>query len=434
MLGFGAISELPLSSLPTGAESATHAGTATLSTTASVANAPSLEIHLVSSISASATTAAVGGVTKLGDASLSSTATTAALPQPFSGSAVLSASATLVPVQELTLKAVILVTGPAAVSANGEVTKLGVSSLSASGTVAAAGELTKLGTVSLSSVASITGLPQGSPGSAAISGSATVSGSGVLTKLGTATLSASGSTLSVGIVHIGAASLLADASTISGKIVGTFTLAKGLSSSATITNTPSVNIPAISAMSVSGTISSVGFIEKLGIASLNSGSPFTLGFSQGFQRGSNVSGHGTVEQNTLSATATLIAKGTVNRLSQSVLLSANASMVASHAIVSNLQSIGSLTGNSVLLHGGSVNLNVVVRIQPRLSTDYEQPDTITFTLYIDKLRSINGHINKTRDLTGYIDKQLSVTSNIDIRSGITGYIDKVVEKTLVRER
>jgi hypothetical protein len=109
-------------------------------------------------------------------------------------------------------------------------------------------------------------------------------------------------------------------------------------------------------------------------------------------------------------------------------------MVASHAIVSNLQSIGSLTGNSVLLHGGSVNLNVVVRIQPRLSTDYEQPDTITFTLYIDKLRSINGHINKTRDLTGYIDKQLSVTSNIDIRSGITGYIDKVVEKTLVRER
>ena len=73
-------------------------------------------------------------------------------------------------------------------------------------------------------------------------------------------------------------------------------------------------------------------------------------------------------------------------------------------------------------------------MQPILSTDYDQPDIIALTLYVDRLRSINGYISKTKDFTGYIDKQLIITSNIDKTSGVTGYIDKVVEKTLVRER
>jgi len=377
MFGFGALSELPLSSLPAGAESVTHTGTATLSTTASVANAPSLEIHLVSSISTSVTVAAAGEANKLGTSSLSSSATqsSGAILEIGAISAI-SASATLAPIPKLTMKAASLASGPATVGAVGIVEITASSSMSSSGT-----------------------------------------------------------TLNVGVIHIGVTSLLADIGILSGEMTGTIVSAGGLSSSVTITNTATLVLSQLTAtMSASGTISSVGFVEKLGQADLGTLGSFTSGFTQGFDRGSFVSGHPFVSQNHLATKTTLIADATVNRFAQTVSLSASASMTASHAILANLQSIGSLAGNSVLLHGGSVNLNPIARIQPRLSTDYEQPDIIALTLYMDRLRSINGHINKTKDFTGYIDKQLSITSSIDKTSGVTGYIDKVVEKTLVRER
>ena len=437
MFGFGAISELPLSTLPAEVGAVTHTGTATLNASGTVAATPAVTIKGISALSSAAAVSAAGQLTKLGTSSLSSSVAITALPQPLPGHATLSASATLAPVPELTLKAAVLVTGPVTVSADGELTKLGVSSLSVSGTVAAAGELTKLGVASLSSSATIVAHPQPLRISIALSASVTVSGGGALTKFGTATLSASGSTLNVGVVHIGASSLLADTSTLSGKMVGTFALVKGLSSSATVANAPSLNIPVASAISGSGVVSSAGSVEKLGQAHVSTLGSFTSGFTQGFKRGSFVSGRPFLSQNHLDSYTTLVANGVLEKIG-SVSMPAVATVTAlpgfHKGVSSTLQSIGSLSGNSVLLHGGSVDLNAVVRIQSKSSSDYDNPDIIQMALYIDKLRGVTANIDKTRSIAGYIDKQISIDSKIDLSSGVTSYIDKIVEKTLVRER
>jgi len=458
MFGFGAISELPLSTLPA-VGAVTHTGTATLNASASVSSDPSLEINVASSISAAGTTLNVGALNIAAASLLADTgsvsgsglltmvaASTASATATQSATSVMvmvaststSASGTVVATPAITIKGVSALSGTATVSADGELTKLGTGSLPTSGTVSAAGELTKLGTAPLSSSVTIAAHPQPLSTGATLSGLATVSGSGTLTKLGTATLSASGTTLNVGIAHISAASLLADTSTVSGKLVGTVVLAGGLSCSATVSGVPTRIIHVDTNAGGSASVSSAGVLEKLGQAHLSNLGAFTSGFSQGFVRGSQVSGSPFLSQNHLAGRATLIANGVVDRVSHSLSLSVNASMATSpsfqHGVFSTLQSIGSLSGNSVLLHGGSINLSSIARLQPRLSTEYDQPDIIALTLYVDRLRSLNGYISKTKDFTGYIDKQLSITSNIDKTSGVTGYIDKVVEKTLVKER
>ena len=169
---------------------------------------------------------------------------------------------------------------------------------------------------------------------------------------------------------------------------------------------------------------------------MGTGSPFDNGFSDGFNQGTYVSGHGFVATNHLQVIATLTAVAEVSKFVEAVALPSTSTLSADLTALerSSLQSIGSLTGNSVLLHGGSTNLSSLAIIQARLLSATEKPDTVSFSLYIDKLRELDGYIIKTKDVTGYIDKELSVTSYIDKNSGITGYIDKIVEKTLVRER
>ena len=372
MFGFGAISELPLSTLSV--TGVTHAGSAALNAVASTVNTPSLEVHLASSVSANATTAAAG-----------------------------------------------------------ELNKLGTTSLSASGTVAAAVELTKLGTASLSSSATIAAYPQPLAATATFSGSATVASSGGLTKLGIATLSASSTLAPVQELQVGAASLMADIGPLSGEMTGTMVAAGEISSSATVSSVPTRIIHVDTSADGSTSVSCSGAIEKLGQAKLGTGSPFTNGFTQGFSRGSFVTGHAFVFANHLDCKATIVADAQVTRNAICSLL-ATATFIADHPKLANLQSIGSLTGNSVLLHSGSISLDSIARIQARLSTDYDNPDIITLTLYIDKLRSTDGYISKSKNITSYIDKQFDVTSYIDKKSGTTGYIDKIVEKTLVRER
>ena len=211
-----------------------------------------------------------------------------------------------------------------------------------------------------------------------------------------------------------------------------------ISASGTIAANPKLTIKDVSALSSTTTVSAAGIVTKLGSADLNTSGSFTSGFTQGFDRGSFVSGRPFISQNHLDSHATLIADGTVERIGGPVSMLGTATFTADYdrvfPLFANIQSIGSLTGNSVLLHGGSINLSSIARLQPRLSTEYDQPDIIALTLYVDRLRSLNGYISKTKDFTGYIDKQLSITSNIDKTSGVTGYIDKVVEKTLVKER
>ena len=115
-------------------------------------------------------------------------------------------------------------------------------------------------------------------------------------------------------------------------------------------------------------------------------------------------------------------------------LSTSVSVDFSHALVATLKSTAFLTGNSVLSNRAIAHLQAISSIQPILSTDYDNPDIVSVTLYIDKGLLITGNINKVKDIAGYIDKQRSITATIDKSSGMTGYIDKIVEKTLVRER
>jgi len=378
MFGFGAISEAPLSTLP--GRAVTHTASVTLNAAASTVNVPSLEVHLVSGISASATATAAG-----------------------------------------------------------QLTKLGTSSLSASGTVAAAGELTKFGTTSLSPSATIDAFAQPLSPSSTLSGSATVSGSGALTKIGVAALSASASVLNEFELHIGAASLLADIGTLSGNMVGALNRnAGGLPSSATVSSNETRIIHVDASINCSASTSSTGVVVKLGQAHISTLGSFTSGFTQGFDRGTFLSGRPFIGQNHLSAFGRLSASGTLEKFGGSISMPAIATMTATfifeHGAFANLQSIGSLSGNSVLLHGGSVDLRPLARIQARPSGDYAKPDIIQIALYVDKLREITANIDKTRSVTGYIDKQISIDSKIDLSSGVTSYIDKIVEKTLVRER
>ena len=222
---------------------------------------------------------------------------------------------------------------------------------------------------------------------------------------------------------------MADIGTLSGSITGTIVSSGGLSSNAIVSSIPCLTIPVVSSISSSGSTSSVGYLEKLGQAHISNLGSFTSGFTQGFARGSFVSGRPFLSQNHLFGITTLSANGTVERTA-----SASLSVSAKLEVLQKLLCTASLTGNSVLLHGGSADLNAFALITPTLSSDYDNPDIIKITAYIDSVREITGSIEKSKMITGYIDKQISVDSRIDLSSGITGYIDKIVEKTLVRER
>jgi len=215
----------------------------------------------------------------------------------------------------------------------------------------------------------------------------------------------------------------------SAQMVTTHPAGASLNASASMAFAPVMSITAASLVSGPATVSAVNVLSHAAKAALSSDSPFTTGFTQGFQRGSLLTGHGTVQQTGLNTLTVLVANGTIERLSDAS-LSGSVTLIASHAIVSSLKSIGSLSGNSVLLHGGSVNLNALAT----LIHDQNRPDVLSFTSYIDKVRNIDGNIGRTQDLIAYIDKQFSADANIDLSGDITSYIDKVVEKTLVRER
>jgi hypothetical protein len=215
----------------------------------------------------------------------------------------------------------------------------------------------------------------------------------------------------------------------SAQMVTTHPAEASLSTSASITSTAVMSVTAAGLASGPATLSAVGALSHAAKAVLSSDSPCTSGFTQGFQRGSFLTGYGTVQQTGLNTLTVLTANGTIERLSDAS-LSGSVTFIASHAIVSSLKSIGSLSGNSVLLHSGSVNLNALAI----LIHDQNRPDVVSFTSYIDKVRNIDGNMGRTQDLIAYIDKQFSADANIDLSGDIISYIDKVVEKTLVRER
>ena len=215
----------------------------------------------------------------------------------------------------------------------------------------------------------------------------------------------------------------------SAQMVTTHPAGASLTGSASLTGVFVMSLSGVSLASGPATLSAVDVLSHAAKAVIASDSAFTNGFSQGFQRGSVLSGDGTVTQTGLSASSTLVADGTIERLASSS-LSVSATLRLQHAIIADLQSIASLAGNSVLLISGSASFSTLTKLEEVFQTD----DIVSFTVYIDKEIDIELKTGITPEFTVYIDQQLSADANIDLIGDITSYIDKVVEKTLVRER
>ena len=176
-------------------------------------------------------------------------------------------------------------------------------------------------------------------------------------------------------------------------------------------------------------------ISQLGAASLNmGGSPFTLGFDPGFDQGTSLVATGTIVQEFLGAVATLIADGTVDKLGSALLATSGVFNARVIALEANLQSIGSLTGNSVLLHGGAVNLLPLSALQAELKHHFDNTDQVDFTLYLDRMQEISTYIDTIRSLTSHIDKERATTLYMDKILSPSSYIDQQKSFDLVREK
>ena len=262
------------------------------------------------------------------------------------------------------------------------------------------------------------------------SGPSTVSAVGYVEIKGVSSISSSGSTLNVGINTIGAKSSIASSATISGTMTGPFTQSSALSASATTQNKGSLQIHFASSLSSTASSSQVGGVDKLGQAHISTVGAFTQAFTKGFTTGSSLVGTMFISQNHLEAKATLTAHAenfTTNQAS----LHAKATFITQ---VCRFQSTASLTGNSVLLHGGAASLLPTATLTPVMSSATENPDIFNITGYIDKTRSLTLYIDRQVPITSYIDKELVMSLYIDKWKDTTSYIEKIVEKTLVRER
>jgi len=157
-------------------------------------------------------------------------------------------------------------------------------------------------------------------------------------------------------------------------------------------------------------------------AIIGSGSPFTLGFNIGFEKGSRLTATATITQNSLESTATLSAIPTL--VSGDLVFAENLS----------LQSSTSFGANSVLLLGpvGKIT-GSLFDMQATFSSSTDRSDSALFTLYLDKERSLPLNIYAGIDITAYIDKLSDHSSYLDKETLNTRYIDKSVEQVLVRE-
>ena len=200
-------------------------------------------------------------------------------------------------------------------------------------------------------------------------------------------------------------------------------------SAAKIVHTGSATISAVATQSVTFTV--------LGTASLGTGSPFSLGFNTGFQQGISVIGQGTIIQEFLGIVTAISADGIVEKpgiTSLGPTFSITPKPQIQLSPPTSIQTVGSLSGNSVLLLGGSTNLLPLASIQAVLVSNLDNFDEVEFTLYLDKLREITGYIDKSQSLNLYIDKQKAIELYLDKVLSHTKYIDKQRSFELVREK
>ena len=156
-------------------------------------------------------------------------------------------------------------------------------------------------------------------------------------------------------------------------------------------------------------------------AIIGSGSPFTLGFNVGFEKGSRLTATATITQNSLESTATLSAIPTL----------VSGDLIFAESL--SLQSSTSFGVNSVLLVGPSHTFASQSAIQATLSSSTDRADSALFTLYLDKGRSLPLNIYAGIDIAAYIDRLSDHSSYLDKATLNTRYVDKSVEQVLVRE-
>jgi len=217
---------------------------------------------------------------------------------------------------------------------------------------------------------------------------------------------------------------------MTGTIVGEFKRSVSLSSSASVSSQARLEAVLISGLSGVASFSQVGKVTKFGQAHISNVGAFSQGFTKGLQTGSSLVGHHFISQNHIDVKATITAYAE-NNTHHEASLSASATLISG---VCRFQSTASLIGNSVLLHGGTVNLRPIATLTSVMSSDTENPDIIKITSYIDKSNSFTLYIDKQISITSYIDKGFSLSAYIDKSKSESVYIDKIVNKTLVRER
>ena len=190
------------------------------------------------------------------------------------------------------------------------------------------------------------------------------------------------------------------------------------------------------AVSLSVTATYEPVFSRLGVANLGAGA-FSLGFDLGYDVGSSLFGTGTIVQFFLPATATFIADGVVEKpgiISLASAASMSAGLQMQMAASTLLQTVGSLDGNSVLLHGGAINLSSLAAIQAELKNSFANADQVKITLYLDRIKELSAYMDTTRGFTSYIDKQRAVTLNVDEILSHSSYIDKQRNFELAREK
>jgi hypothetical protein len=223
---------------------------------------------------------------------------------------------------------------------------------------------------------------------------------------------------------------------MTGTIVGEFKRSVSLSSSASVSSQARLEAVLISGLSGVASFSQVGKVTKFGQAHISNVGAFSQGFTKGLQTGSSLVGRHFISQNHIDAKATITAHAE-NNTHHEASLPASANLTSKLSLFnyrSRFQSTASLTGNSVLLHGGTVNLRPIATLTPVISSEVENPDIIKITSYINKSNSLALYIDKQISTALYIDKGLSLSTYIDKTKDESIYIDKIVNKTLVRER
>ena len=130
--------------------------------------------------------------------------------------------------------------------------------------------------------------------------------------------------------------------------------------SASLSGSVTFTLPKIMLCSATVSATSVGIHSAK--AALTSDSPFSRGFTQGFQVGTLLTGDASVHQHGFPAVIELSANGTVERLASTLL--ETSAIFKPHVTVleATLQSIGSLAGKGVLLHSGRGDINTLTTI------------------------------------------------------------------------